>query len=347
MHSLNVTADKKEVETSIQSIKWPTVTIGIPTYNREWSLRPVLDSILKFEYDRKLIRICFVDNNSTDATRDIIKEFQQTYKPQYEDITLDVARSNISKARNVCFERAEGTDYIFFLDSDIIAPPDTIRRLITHFLEDDKLAIASLPWDEKNSRKRAGILYDAFVVPNPWGYAYKVGNGCNIIAMKAYHVTGGFDEKLRVHEDGELCFRIRRAGFRIICDFSAKAIHLRDINVNANFWFSFLKDSAETYLELFADRSPLIITKYASSLALIASLIIALVLLDSLAAWLAFAAIAVFALWLNSDRRALDDGIYTRLAYRPIIGTIFTVATVGITIISILKASGLMAKSSG
>ncbi|HZW55665.1 MAG TPA: glycosyltransferase [Nitrososphaerales archaeon] len=331
--------------TAIQSIMWPTVTIGIPTYNREWSLRPVLDSILKFEYEKKLLRICFVDNNSSDKTRDVIKEFQQAFKQQYENITLDVVTSNISKARNLCFERARGTDYIFFLDSDIIAPQDTIKRLVTHFLEDDKLAIASLPWDEKNSRKRAGIFYNAFVTPKPWGYAYKVGNGCNIISMKAYHVTGGFNERLRVHEDGELCFRMRKAGYRIICDFSSKAVHLRDINVNAKFWFNFMKDSAETYLELFKDRSPLIIAKYASSLALVTSFIVALILLNSLAAWGTFVAVAIFTIWLNSDKRALDDGIYTRLSYRPIIGAIFTVATFGVTVISILKALGIMSKS--
>ena len=318
----------------------PLVTIGIPTYNREWSLPPVLDSILAFDYDKKKIRLSFVDNQSKDKTMEILRKFKEIHESEYESIDIVTANSNISKARNICFEMATGTDYIFFLDSDIIAPPDTIRRLLQHFDDDPSLGIASHPWDDKNSRKRAGLLYNAFAKPNGAGYAYKVGNGCNIVSMAVYHKIGGFNEKLRVHEDGEFCFRARRAGYRIICDFSSQATHLRDITVNTKFYLNFAKDSAETYIQLFRDGSPLIITKYVSSLILLLALIL-LVWTRSLDTLLFFVAIALFAIWLNSSKMALDDGIHTKWFYVPVIGFLFTVATVVITLLSVARALGM------
>ncbi|MGI0090331.1 MAG: glycosyltransferase [Nitrososphaerales archaeon] len=325
---------------SLQSEEMPLVTIGIPTYNREWSLAAVLSSILDFDYDKRRIRLSFVDNQSTDKTMQIIQKFKEEREIEYESITVDVANSNIPRARNICFDRASGTDYIFFLDSDIIAPRDTIGRLLKHFREDKSLGIASLPWDDKNSRKRAGLLYDAFAKPNGAGYAYKVGNGCNIVSMAVVHKIGGFNEKLRVHEDGEFCFRVRRAGYRIICDFSSQAIHLRDISVNAKFYLSFVNDSAETYLQLFVDRSPLIIAKYASSFIILFSLIV-FILDRSLEVGLFFLASVLFAMWLNSSKMALDDGIRTKWRYRPAIGVLFTVATVMITLLGTARALGI------
>jgi glycosyltransferase involved in cell wall biosynthesis len=310
----------------------PLVTIGMPTFNREWSLPRVLDSMLDLDYDKARMRICFVDNESTDATMKIIEDFRTKHQQEYESIVVVVARSNISKARNIGFEKAAGTDYIFFLDSDILVKPDTIRRLLAIFKADPKVGIASLPWDNRNARKRAGFLYNAFTAPNGPHPAYKVGNGCNIVSMRAADEVGGFNEKLRVHEDGEYCYRLRRKGFKIVCDFSSEGTHLRDIKVDPHFYFNLMKDSAATYRELIRRGSPLQIVKVVSSVAIVASFAL-LLLYPGLYTGVSFAAILVFSFWLNSAPIALDDGIHVRAAYRPLIGLLMTAATVMISAI--------------
>ena len=81
----------------------PLVTIGMPTFNREWSLPRVLESMLNLDYDKRRIRICFVDNESTDATMKIIEEFRAEHGPEYESVVVVVARSMCLRTRSIFF----------------------------------------------------------------------------------------------------------------------------------------------------------------------------------------------------------------------------------------------------
>ncbi|HUI01158.1 MAG TPA: glycosyltransferase [Nitrososphaerales archaeon] len=314
----------------------PLVTIGMPTYNREWSLPKVLESMYRLDYDRKRLRICFVDSCSKDKTMQMIESFRAEHGDEYEGVVVKVAQTNISEARNIAFREAVGTDYVFFLDSDILCPPDTINRLLASFRRDPAVAIASLPWDNRNSRRRAGLLYDAFAAPPGPHYAFKVGNGCNIVSMAAFAKVGGFNEKLRVHEDGEYCYRLRKKGFKIVCDFSSEGTHLRVYKLSPKYYLSFLRDSSETYRELIARGSVVHMAKVASSLALLVSFVL-LLLAPGVGSGLAFLALFLFGIWLNAIKVVLDDGIHVKTAYRPIVGTIFTVGTV---IISLFLLAG-------
>ena len=302
----------------------------MPTFNREWSLPRVLDSVLALDYERKRIRICIVDNFSTDGTMSVVEGFRSKYEGEYERVIVLAARSNISQARNMALKEAAGSDYIFFLDSDILAPPDTLKRLIEDFKLYSRVGIASLPWDHRNARKRAGFLYGAFAAPPGPHIAYKVGNGCNLVSMEAAREVGPFNEKLRVHEDSELCYRLRKKGFKIVCDFSSEGTHLREIRVNSMFYLSLMKDSAETYSQLISRGSILHMVKVASSVVLVASFLLLLLVRD-LPAGVFFAGALVFAAWLNSSPAALDDGIHVKLLYRPLVGVLMTLATVAIS----------------
>ena len=307
----------------------PLVTIGMPTYNREWSLPRVLDSVLALDYDKKRIRLCFVDNLSTDRTRGMIEEFRARWLHEYEKIVVLRARSNISQARNLALKEAAGSDYVFFLDSDILAPPDALRRLLEDLQLHPNVGIASFPWDHRNARKRAGLLYRAFAAPPGPHLAYKVGNGCNLVSMRAVQEVGPFNERLRVHEDSEFCYRMRRKGFKIVCDFSSEGTHLREIRVDSGFYLSLMSDSAETYSQLISRGSLLHVAKVASSVELVASLLLLLAYRDLVAGALFLVSLA-FAAWLNSSSAALDDGVHVRLPYRPLVGLLMTLATVGI-----------------
>ena len=310
----------------------PVVTIGMPTYNREWSLEKVLESVLAFDYDKKRIRICFVDNISTDGTLRILERFRAQHVAEYESIVIKEMSSNIPKARNAIFDLASGTYCVFFLDSDIVAPRDAVSRLVGLLRADPSVGICSLPWDRVNSMKRAGRLYGAFKVPPGPHEAFKVGNGCNMVLMKAYEEVGYFNERLRVHEDGEFCYRMRRRHYKIICDFSSEAVHLRGIDVNTRFYLNFMKDSANTYREMLARGSALHWLKLLGvSLGLAA--IAATAFWPSALTVSLLAASVLFSIWLNSSPFALDDGARTRAPYVPVVGTLLTVATTGIFLI--------------
>ena len=310
----------------------PLVTVGLPTYNREWSLPRVLESLIALDYEKKRLRVCFVDNLSGDRTMEIIESFRGAHQGEYEAILVVSMRSNIPQARNAVFEAAEGTDYVFFLDSDVVAPPGALRKLLAAFAEDPRVGMAALPCDNRNARKRAGFLFRAFAVPFGPHDAYKVATCCTLISMAAHGKVGGFDEVLRVHEDSEFSFRLRRAGYRVLSDSSLEGDHLKDIPADPLFYLRFVKDSAATYRELMSRGSLLHISKVVLSYLLLASFV-ALLLRPEQSVLASFVALLAVCAWLNSSAMALDDGAHTRMLYRPVIGLIFTATTFAISIL--------------
>lgn len=87
------------------------ISVIIPTYNREKVIKKSIQSILNQTY--KDIEIIIVDDNSTDNTADIIKEFDNS-KIRYYRLKEN---RGACFARNYGIERANG-EYIAFQDSD-------------------------------------------------------------------------------------------------------------------------------------------------------------------------------------------------------------------------------------
>lgn len=117
------------------------ITIIIPVYNAEKTLRKCLDSIKAQDY--KNYEVILVDDCSIDSSPKIIQEYS------YKIIKLK-QRSGAGKARNVGAQQAI-TKYLAFTDSDCILPRDWLSRIINDF-----------------KRTRAEFICD--------GYSVSVGN---------------------------------------------------------------------------------------------------------------------------------------------------------------------------
>ena len=102
----------------------PTVSIIVPVYQAEETLRRCIDSILRQVYpDFELI---LVDDGSTDASGAIC----DGYAAQDSRVrVVHQANSGVSAARNAAMDLARGT-YLQFLDSDDWITPDATRLLV-------------------------------------------------------------------------------------------------------------------------------------------------------------------------------------------------------------------------
>ena len=243
-------------DTNPDSFRPPLVTVGLLTYNRAWSLPEVLEALAAVDYDPKLLRLVFVDRNSTDGTRGIIDGFVAERGGEYESVEVVPSDAGIPGARNICIAKAAGTGYLFFLDSDVVPGPEVLRRLLTH-LQDPSVGMASLPYDSENSRGKLGVLVNAFNTPAGPAKAWKVATGCTLFSMEAVGRVGRFCERLRVLEDGEYSYRVKRAGYSIICDFGYPAKHVRRVQMGAASYVGFARDSADFYIEMARDGSPI------------------------------------------------------------------------------------------
>jgi len=312
----------------------PTVSIAIPTFNSAWSLPQVLDALLRFEYDRRFLRVIFVDGESTDGTGELIAKFAEIHGHEYESVVTLVARSGISRGRNICIEKAAGTDFLFFLDSDVVAGPETLGRLLAHLTGEKGVGMASLPYDSENSRGKFGVLVRAFNTPTGPAKANKVAGGCVLIPMEVVRRVGPFNESLRYLEDGEYCYRVRSAGYEIVCDFSYPAKHLKQISMGSASYARFVLDSASFYVVLARMGSPVYLARYATSFGLIVALAL-LLARPGVASVAAFALLAVAAVAVNSSDRLWGDGSTIKLRYKPLVGVVFSAVTVVIALASI------------
>lgn len=104
------------------------ITIGIPVFQAENYIQKTIESALAQTYPN--IEFLVVDDGSTDTSIDIIHHLQTSHN-RGSAIRLIVNSSNlgVSQTRNRIIEEAQG-DFLYFLDSDDIIPPNAIELLM-------------------------------------------------------------------------------------------------------------------------------------------------------------------------------------------------------------------------
>ena len=100
--------------------KSPPVSIIIPVFNGERTIRECLESVLGSDY--KPFEIIIVDDGSMDKTSEIVKNFSRVK-------LLAQANSGSAAAKNLGAKSATG-NYLYFLDSDVVISKDTISKLV-------------------------------------------------------------------------------------------------------------------------------------------------------------------------------------------------------------------------
>ena len=104
------------------------VSVVIPVHNAEKFIKDTVESVFAQGYDNIEIILC--ENNSTDSTREIIKEMSD---PRIKVLNLtDV--NDAAGARNAGVKEADGR-YIAFLDADDLWQKDKLKKQISFMRE--------------------------------------------------------------------------------------------------------------------------------------------------------------------------------------------------------------------
>jgi glycosyltransferase involved in cell wall biosynthesis len=187
----------------------PTVSIIIPTYNREHLLGRAIHSVLAQTYLE--FELIIVDDGSTDNTERLVKSFNS------EKIKYIQYRENkgIVAARNTGIQSAKG-DYIAFLDSDDKWMPEKLERQMRIF---------------EKAPPEVGIVYTGFVIIRNNKKKYVLSGGitskdgdvfsnllkgdfvlpsATLVKGECFKRAGMFDERFSPIEDSELFLRMSR-----------------------------------------------------------------------------------------------------------------------------------------
>jgi glycosyltransferase involved in cell wall biosynthesis len=104
----------------------PTVSVIVPAYNAQRTIRTCLQSLLELNYPRERYEIIVVENGSTDDTAAIVEEFPvRLYRS---------ARRGPAPARNLGIAMSQA-EIIAFTDSDCVAQPDWLCELVAAYAD--------------------------------------------------------------------------------------------------------------------------------------------------------------------------------------------------------------------
>ena len=150
---------------------WPHVTIIMPTFNAERTIRLALESIKNQEYTQEFVEILVIDGGSTDQTLHIAKEWDARIlvNPQKQQ----------EYAKHIGLLAGEG-EYAIFLDSDeVFEDPLAIRKRINTFKEVSQLRIV-LSGGYRKPENASGIndYINIFADPFAW-FMQKTNSECD------------------------------------------------------------------------------------------------------------------------------------------------------------------------
>jgi glycosyltransferase involved in cell wall biosynthesis len=195
------------------------VSVVVPVYNAQETIGECIESLLKIDYQKELLEIIFVDDGSTDGTREIIE--------RYDGIKLiRQEHGGPAAARNLGIKESTG-EVVVFTDSDCIVETDWVKMLLQDLEDHDGVGGSLVPASmdtlaerfEQNRRDRLYGLQKRIVETLP---------SCNLaFKRKVLDEIGGFDEdfKRASAEDYELCKRIADNGHMILYNPQIQVLH--------------------------------------------------------------------------------------------------------------------------
>ena len=208
---------------------YPHVVICLTTYNPGPTLEHLLSSLLRLDYPRKKLYLVIVDDYSNDGTWEKLLEFKQEHNNAFNNIIMNRSYSrNVAKARNTCLklalEKCPYADFVFILDHDILVPPNILKVLVNHLMQDPTLGSAH--------GLRVSMSNNIFeqiwraLWPKHYGYVEWADIECTLIRVKVFKDIGFFNESMTRWENREFIARLRRAGYKVLIDTRIKCIHL-------------------------------------------------------------------------------------------------------------------------
>jgi GT2 family glycosyltransferase len=219
------------------------VSIIIVNYNTCKLLQESIDSVKQKTYNINY-EIIVVDNNSNDGSQSIIKLF-------FPDVTFIECNENLGfgKANNLGATYANG-EYLFLLNTDTLLINNAIEILYKFMCQavNKNVAICggNLFTKDLNHNysysNRYPSLLNLFLYRSQLRLSFKKADFFNssandkdvaiiigadfFIRKKIYEEVKGFDPNFFMYiEDGDLCFRVYKAGYRIVSVPEAKIIH--------------------------------------------------------------------------------------------------------------------------
>jgi glycosyltransferase involved in cell wall biosynthesis len=201
----------------------PTISLIIPTDRADDAFERCLAAIKLT--DPAPDEVIVVVDGGDEAARTMAASFGAT-------VTETPVRGGPAGARNIGARLARG-DVLFFVDADVLIPPDSVGRVASEFQAEPQLAALFGSYDTApdapNFFSQYKNLLHHYVHQTAHEEASTFWSGCGAVRRDVFLGIGGYDVKYPRPsiEDIELGYRLRAAGHRIRLLKSLQAKHLK------------------------------------------------------------------------------------------------------------------------
>jgi glycosyltransferase involved in cell wall biosynthesis len=210
------------------------VSVIIPCYNEQATIRQLLEAIAGQTYPRPQLEVILADGRSSDATRQQIQAYAAAH-PNLSIQLVDNPARTIPAGLNAAVRAAHG-EIIVRLDGHAQPYPDYIQRAVDDLLAGLGENVGGA-WEIQPGAPTRTARSIASAAAHPLGVGdalYRHADRAGLVdtvPFGAFRRTlldqvGGFDETLLTNEDYEFNTRLRRSGGRIWLDPGIRSIYL-------------------------------------------------------------------------------------------------------------------------
>ncbi|MBB5632405.1 glycosyltransferase involved in cell wall biosynthesis [Cryobacterium mesophilum] len=196
----------------------PTVSIVIPAYNEEASIRAcVMAAIMQTTAASEII---VVDNRSTDATGEIVRALQVEYPDSPLIYFQQDLEQGLVPTRNFGLDRAQGT-VIGRIDADSVIEPNWVAEVQQAFIDESVAAATGPVLYYDMPLRRFGLKADdrvrRFILTLSRDYHFLFGSNMAIrrTAWLAIRDQTCRDEVDELHEDIDLSIHLAQNGLKV------------------------------------------------------------------------------------------------------------------------------------
>ncbi|MGR9155152.1 glycosyltransferase family 2 protein [Rhizobium leguminosarum] len=184
----------------------PDVDISAVTHNSQKWLPAFGDTLKALDYPKEKLHICFIDNGSTDETRQCLREtIAGLSEVGIEARLIEQTNVGFGGGHNTGV-KAGGSDFVLITNVDLTLEPNSLRRIVSHAVADTPMAAA---WEMRQKPYEHPKVYEPLTGTTNWN-----SHACVLLRRVAFEKVGGYSHDLFMYgEDVELSYRLRAHGF--------------------------------------------------------------------------------------------------------------------------------------
>lgn len=201
------------------------VTFIIVAYNAEKVIESCLTSLKNQNYPHEEIEVILVDSSSTDNTKQLMMQFQERAKEEYNRVlVLDNPKRTLPCGWNVALKEAKG-EVVVRVDAHTIYPEDFIQKNVKEIEKGEDIVGGQCISITKNDTKWEKVLLSAEESIFGCGIAdfrrkkerkYVSTLAFAMYRKKVFDEVGPYNENLARTEDNEMHYRMKKVGYRFL-----------------------------------------------------------------------------------------------------------------------------------